>query len=101
MRSLMSQPTFRQYIICYDIKNERRLQKIGKFMNQEAIRLQYSTFLFIGTQPEHNQLIDQLNERIKTSEDDVRSYQIGDIQQGYFLGNQILPEHYHTSKDSL
>jgi len=39
-----------EYIICYDITCPRRLGKIHRLLKQSALPLQYSVFLFNGTE---------------------------------------------------
>ena len=37
------------YIICYDITNRRRLGRVHSLLKKHAVPLQYSLFLFTGT----------------------------------------------------
>ena len=65
------------FIICYDIADPKRLRKIAKKLENTAIRIQYSIFLYIdATQQEIYELIENIKETIKDEEDDVRIYHI-------------------------
>ena len=67
----------RDYLICYDIADPKRLAKIAKYLEKEAIRIQYSIFLAKGATKERIYAIAQnLVEMIEPEEDDVRIYEI-------------------------
>ncbi len=67
----------RDYLICYDISDPKRLAKIAKYLEKEAIRIQYSIFLAKGATKEGIYAIAQnLVEMIDPKEDDVRIYEI-------------------------
>lgn len=64
------------YILCYDIRNVRRLQRVHKFLRTEAYALQESVFAWYGNQEEVERLQQELISRIKPSEDDFRGYRL-------------------------
>jgi len=67
------------YLICYDISDNKRLRKVAKFLEKECIRVQYSIFIAKNITKEQIYVIaDSLNELIKPKEDDVRIYKIKD-----------------------
>ncbi|MCX8517615.1 MAG: CRISPR-associated endonuclease Cas2, partial [Rhodoferax sp.] len=37
------------WILAYDIREPRRLQKVGRFMQKEGMRLQYSVYMLKGS----------------------------------------------------
>ena len=65
------------YLICYDIADPKRLARIAKYLEREAIRIQYSIFLAKGATKESIYTIAQnLVEMIEPKQDDVRIYEI-------------------------
>ena len=73
------------YIVAYDIKNQKRLQKVAKFLEKEIIRIQYSVYIAKNFSPQMIYLLaDRLIELINPEEDDIRIYRIKDY--GYRLG---------------
>lgn len=61
------------YIVCYDIRDPRRLQRIHRSVVRVARRLQWSVYYFDGGRAGLLQLIQQI-ERLMSEEDDLRVY---------------------------
>lgn len=73
------------YIICYDICDEKRLQKVAKILEKVAYRIQYSIYLWLDpSTQEREKVIAQIQEQIDTNVDDVRLYTIK--SNGYHQG---------------
>ena len=66
----------RDYLICYDIASPKRLAKVAKLLEGEAIRVQYSIFWCQVSKGEIVRIRDEIEEEIDQSEDDVRIYRI-------------------------
>lgn len=64
------------YLICYDIRDQRRLQRLQRLLRRTAFALQESVFIFPGTQPQWQQLQQLIRKKIKPSVDDVKIYQL-------------------------
>lgn len=64
------------YLLCYDIRSPRRLQRVHKFLRTEAYPLQESVFAWYGSQVELQRLQDELLARIDPSQDDFRGYRL-------------------------
>lgn len=62
------------YIICYDIKDEKRLNKVYKLMSGLGIHLQYSVFYNRLGWQELLELKEKLRNLIDEEEDDIRIY---------------------------
>jgi CRISPR-associated protein Cas2 len=62
------------YLICYDIRDEKRLARVYRTMKQVGAHIQYSVFHCRLTWPELLQLKGTLKALIKEDEDDVRVY---------------------------
>lgn len=63
-----------QCLICYDIADPKRLQRLHRLVSQCAVMIQYSVYHAVLTQREIKQLLDEIKERIDPKEDDVRIY---------------------------
>lgn len=62
------------YIVCYDITDEKRLRKVFKSLSGIGTHLQYSMFFCKLTWPELEELKEKLGGIIEDSEDDIRIY---------------------------
>jgi CRISPR-associated endonuclease Cas2 len=63
------------YIITYDICDSKRLKKIAKFLEQKALRFQFSAF-YIFADSKTIFFIAKEIKKIITKEDDVRIYKV-------------------------
>ncbi len=76
------------FLICYDIKNQKRLAKFAKKLEKFAIRVEYSIFFAPNfSKDEMTEIAIELN-KILEDEDDVRIYEIEDY--GIALGRADL-----------
>ncbi len=76
------------FIISYDVSNEKRLKKVAKILEKEAMRFQYSVFILYNyTKPELKIILKKLLKVINEQEDDLRVYKISNF--GIALGNAI------------
>ena len=76
------------FIISYDIANKKRLQKIAKILQKEAIRVQFSIFLLKNSSKEELNLILKKVLRVyNEKEDDIRVYKIKNY--GLHFGSAI------------
>lgn len=65
------------FVISYDIADEKRLPKVAKCLEKCAFRIQKSIFFYpSASQDDVFVLVDELNEIIDQEEDDVRIYQV-------------------------
>lgn len=80
----------RQYLICYDIANPRRLQRVHRTVSKAAMAVQYSVFLAAFTDSELDELLRSLQKEIERSEDDIRAYPV-DPKGAITLGSSSLP----------
>lgn len=76
------------YIICYDISNAKRLQRVARILVQEALRIQHSVFFAQNIdQVRLFEIVDSINDVIDHEEDDVRIYTVVDF--GVALGQAV------------
>lgn len=81
-----------QYLIGYDISQPKRLQKLYKRIINYATPVQYSIFLFEGTNADLQICINEILSIIDKKEDDVRIYPLAKGGKQWSLGKKILPE---------
>lgn len=77
--------TRQDYLICYDISDEKRLAKVARYLEKVALRIQYSIYvLFEPSKKELLEIEENIKKLIDTQADDVRIYTIKN--SGYHLG---------------
>lgn len=80
-----------QWLICYDIREPRRLQRVHKYCCDAAMAVQLSVFVAAFSRAQRLAFVRGLEALINEREDDVRLYPIGDINQARLLGTSRLP----------
>lgn len=80
------------HLVCYDIREPRRLGRVHRRMKRWGFPLQYSLFYCWLTPAEHNRLARELTELIDTKADDVRIYAIQESMPAQWLGRRPLPD---------
>ena len=79
-------------LLCYDIRDKKRLQKVHRLVCKHGVPLQYSVFYMEKTNAGIGWLLGELEGIIDSRVDDIRVYTISrfdDIQQ---IGAGILPD---------
>ncbi len=67
----------KDFLVCYDISDKKRLQKIGKIVEKRALRIQKSIYLFDkATKDELTELIENVMKVFDEKKDDLRIYEI-------------------------
>lgn len=79
-----------RWLIAYDIKNPKRLAKVGRYINKEAVRMQYSIYVLAGTRRKMDEVSAELEKLINPKEDDVRVYPMGENTRLWGLGTQFI-----------
>ena len=78
----------KDYLICYDIRNKKRLSKIGKIVEAEAIRIQRSVYFYEKmSKKELDILIEKILKIFDEKVDDLRIYTIKN--KGIALGSAV------------
>ena len=76
------------FLICYDISDDKRLRKVAKILEQNSIRIQKSIFFYqVGLNNELKSIIKSINDII-SDDDDVRIYKI-DINNSLSINSAI------------
>ena len=89
----------RNWLIGYDIKCPRRLNKIHRRLKQEAIPVQYSLFLYQGDRKQTRTLLDQLALLMNLKEDDLRAYPIPNNPEIHHIGQSGMLDHIILTDD--
>ncbi len=79
----------RYFVICYDISDRRRLARVHRHVSARALRLQYSVYLFYGSDESAGIFMDELADIIDPRADDVRSYKVPKRGELYLAGNRL------------
>ncbi len=82
----------RHLLLCYDIRNPRRLARVHRRVRRAGLSLQYSLFyLEMGT-PQVDALLRDLAALIDEDEDDLRLYAVGAAAGIEQFGQAFMPE---------
>ena len=79
-------------LLCYDIRDKKRLVKVHRLVKRHGLELQYSVFYLEMTNAEVGRLLGKLEELIDERVDDVRVYAISRFEDIQMLGESLLPE---------
>lgn len=79
-------------LLCYDIRNPRRLLRVYRRARRYGIALQYSVFYLELTKSRLTELLAQIRSVIDESCDDVRVYQINGLSDIQQIGRGMVPE---------
>ncbi len=74
------------FLICYDIADPRRLQRVHRRVSRRALPIQYSVYLFHGTVPTLERLLHELQGLIVPTEDDIRAYPVPEGAEPHLAG---------------
>ena len=75
-----------RWLICYDITDEKRLQRVHRYLSGHALMVQYSVYLGDFTDAELAEIMEGLRARIAPEQDDVRLYPVTPRVQVQALG---------------
>ncbi len=79
------------YLVCYDITDHKRLQKVFRISRRYGVAFQYSVVYLHASQDVVDTLLAELADVIDHGSDDVRAYRIRSLQQIQTLGEPIQP----------
>lgn len=80
------------WLVSYDIADQRRLARVFKRLKKAGIPLQYSVFSVDANVMQMKTLMAELAALIHAKEDDVRAYRLPENGWRATLGAAILPE---------
>lgn len=76
----------KNYLLCYDIRDEKRLLKLHKYMISQLIPVQKSVFYGLINEHDLARIIEETLELISVSTDDVRVYRVAKFSEALTLG---------------
>ncbi|BAU58769.2 CRISPR-associated protein Cas2 [Halorhodospira halochloris] len=79
------------HLVCYDIRDPRRLRRVHRKMKEWGTPLQYSVFYCRLVPSARQQLAEVLRHEIDERVDDVRIYALQNRAQGTYQGPAPLP----------
>ena len=80
------------WLLCYDISDPKRLQRVHRVISSNAVTLQYSVFYAYGTRTEVFEIIEQAELVIDSKKDDLRAYPILTTAQTFEYGCSMIPD---------
>lgn len=80
------------HLLCYDIADPKRLQRVFRVASKVGQPLQYSVYCISGGEEVLKPLLDKLSAIIDHDEDDIRVYRICDKSAITSLGRSIIPD---------
>ena len=81
-----------EYIFCYDISDAKRLRKAAKILQGQALRIQKSVYLLVGTPTTMRRCWLQLSDCVDAQKDDLRCYTIPAHSPMQSLAANVLQE---------
>lgn len=97
----MSHSIAMPYLVAYDIGNNKRLRNVHKHLKNIGIPMQYSLFYCRLTHQQHQQLLDQLDEMIVDSQDDIRIYPMPQKPDWVHYGRNPQPDDILFTDEAL
>jgi CRISPR-associated protein Cas2 len=78
-----------RWLLAYDIRDPKRLSRVGRYIRKEGVSLQYSVYLLTGNRQQIEDVINKLRQLIDERTDDVRLYPITENTRIWGLGTQF------------
>jgi len=97
----MSSRDKKQYLFCYDITNEKRLQQLHRLMVKNAVPVQYSVFHASLRSKQLVALKKAILDIIDSDCDDVRIYPLPAKVDIITVGNSFFPKGIHLIDNKI
>jgi CRISPR-associated protein Cas2 len=81
-----------RWLLAYDIRDTKRLQRVWRYLRREALPLQYSVYLLPTNRGQLETILEHLRTLIDETEDDVRVYPINANTRIWGLGQQFADD---------
>lgn len=81
-----------RHLICYDVADPKRLNRVHRFVSKRAVALQYSVFVAECRASDLETLLQSVETLIKRTEDDVRVYPLPRRAAFATMGRAALPD---------
>ena len=80
----------KHYLLCYDIVEPKRLQKLQRLVSNTMMQVQYSIYYANLYQKNMDMLIKGVNKIINHHHDDVRVYEVESLEDAFLVGKRSL-----------
>ena len=80
------------WLVCYDIADKSRLQRVHRLISRRAIPFQYSVFYINATRNDIVDMVGEIAIRINPHHDDVRAYPLLTTARPFVYGHSRLPD---------
>lgn len=97
----MSNSVEHNWLVAYDIADEKRLVRLHRYIKKRAVAVQYSVFLMRATHPAMERIVSEMEELIEGARDDVRVYLLPSRIDVETRGRQPLPDEVHLSTEGI
>ncbi|WP_456382989.1 CRISPR-associated endonuclease Cas2 [Persephonella sp.] len=82
-----------KYVFCYDISDNKTLQKVSKLLSKKGIRVQYSIFEVELPSKDANNLFDEICNLINKDTDRIFMYPINKYKKEIdYMGTNTYPK---------
>lgn len=88
----MSTHERRTWLVCYDIREPRRLRRVHRLLRRVGATVQYSAFSVVANDEQIDRLLAHLRRTIAEHADDLRAYHLPERCAVWALGCQNLPD---------
>ena len=79
------------WLVCYDIADPLRLQRVHRSLSRRAIPFQYSVFYTTATRNTIVEAFNEIKNHIDPCHDDIRAYPLLTTSQPFVYGRSPLP----------
>lgn len=86
----MSQFDSGQWLVCYDIREPKRLAKVFRLLKKHGVPMQYSVFLVDASAADMRRILLNLGKLIDVRADDIRAYGLPSKPQYDTIGKSML-----------
>lgn len=88
----MSANEKKTWLVCYDIREPRRLRRVHRQLRKQGATVQYSAFSVYASDNEMTGVLEGLQQLIDPQRDDLRAYHLPERCPVWMLGTQQGPE---------
>ncbi len=89
------------HIVCYDIRDPRRLGRVHRYLKRIAVPMQYSVFLLYVNPIDLDRIVGALERLIDLREDDIRIYPLPQNPDWQCWGRSLWPDGVHLEGMTL
>ena len=77
--------TVSHFVLCYDIADKKRLQRLQRLVSNHLIQLQYSVYYGSLSKTDMDKLIGQIQDITHKSQDDIRVYETEPLTDAFVI----------------